>query len=486
MRMTTSSLPRSTPEAQGVDSRAVHALVSALHEQDLGLHSIMVLRHGSVIAEGWWGPYSAAQRQMMFSVSKSFMATAVGIAEDEGLLSVDDDILSFFPSYATPAIRANVAGLKVRHLLAMATGHTVATMSVMNALPTEDWVRLFLEMPIVYPPGTHFLYNSGASYMLSAIVTARAGQSLLEYLTPRLFEPLGIETPPWQSAPSGITLGWVGLRVRTEDVAKLGQLYLQRGVWQGRRLLSEDWVDRASSAQVANDTNSPVDWSQGYGYQFWRSRHNSYRADGAFGQFSLVLPDLDLVVAITEGAREPQRTLDAVWDLLLPGVHDEALPENPAEVDALRGRLATLEVPAPSFSAVDPQLAHAVAGRRIELSFNTLGIEAVSLDFGEQSVRLTATSRAGWSETVPAGRTEWLTGNTRFWDEDELPEVATASRAGWVDECTFEFHEQCLDTPFRRIWRFAFNPRGNDVSVAIGLEPEYWGAYNEVLTGTWS
>jgi len=482
--MTNISLPRSTPEEQGVDSESIRALVDRLVERDQGLHSLMVLRHGHVIAEGWWAPYTADQRQMMFSVSKSFTATAVGIAADEGLLSVDDDVLSFFPSYATDAIRANVAGLKVRHLLAMATGHTMPTMQVMSALPTEDWVRLFLEIPLVYPPGTHFLYNSGASYVLAAIVTARSGQSLLDYLTPRLFEPLGIETPPWQVAPSGIALGSVGLNLRTEDLAKLGQLYLQRGAWNGQRLLSERWVEQASSIQVANDGNPNIDSSQGYGFQFWRSRHNSYRADGAFGQFSLILPELDLVVAMTEGSTNTQGTLDAVWDLLLPGVHDGALPENAAAAGSLAGTLARLDVPVPHFAAADPALASAVAGRRIRLPFNTLGIGSVCLEFETGSIRLTATSRDGWRETVPAGRSEWMPGRTRFWDQDEFTDVATASKAGWTDATTLEFHEQCLDTPFRRVWRFAFDPQGNQVSVAIGLEPEYWAAYNEVLTGT--
>lgn len=483
--MTKSSLPRSTPEEQGIDSAAIRALVERLDEPDQGLHSLMVVRHGQVVAEGWWAPYSPDQRQMMFSVSKSFTATAVGMAEDEGLLCVDDDVLSFFPSYATDAIRANVAGLKVRHLLAMATGHTVPTMQVMTALPTEDWVGLFLEIPLVYPPGTHFLYNSGASHVLAAIVTARTGESLLDYLAPRLFEPLGIEAPPWQSAPSGINMGSVGLSLRTEDLAKLGQLYLQRGIWNGQRLLSEDWVDRASAVHVANRGNPNVDSNQGYGYQLWRSRHNSYRADGAFGQFSLILPELDLVVAMTAGSTNTQGTLDVVWDVLLPGVHEGALPENPAAVHALRQSIAALDVPAPQFAAADPALAATVAGRPIELSFNTLGIEAVSLEFEAESIRLTATSHAGWSETVAAGRSEWMPGSTRFWDQEELTQVATASKAGWSDATTFEFHEQCLDTPFRRVWRFAFDADSNRASVAIGLEPEYWGAYNEVIDATW-
>ncbi|MDQ1583590.1 MAG: hypothetical protein QOF36_1644 [Microbacteriaceae bacterium] len=479
--MTNAALPRTTPESQGVDSKAIEAFVLHAVEHDLQLHSLMVLRHGNVVAEGWWAPYSAPQRHMMFSVSKSFTAAAVGIAEAEGRLSVDDEVLSFFPSYATDAVRTNVAGLKVKHLLAMATGHAVDTMGVMTALPDSDWVKSFLEVPLVYPPGTHFLYNSGASFMLAAIVTARTGQSVTEYLRPRLFEPLGIETPPWQHTPRGIDLGSSGLRVRTEDLAKLGQLYLQRGTWNGQQLLTEEWVDRASSVHADNSiAETNPDSTQGYGYQFWRSRHNSYRADGAFGQFSLILPDLDLVVAITEGTTNAQATLNAVWDLILPGVHADALPEDAAANARLADALASLDIPSPAFLATDPERASVIAGREIELPFNTLGLASASLRFDGSAVHLTVTSREGWSETVPAGRTEWLASETRAWNQVELERAATASKAGWIDESTLVIRQQCVDTPFARVWTFVFGD-GDEVSVSIGLEPEYWMAYNEVL-----
>jgi CubicO group peptidase (beta-lactamase class C family) len=480
--MTNAALPRTTPESQGVDSEAIEAFVLHAVEHDLQLHSLMVLRHGNVVAEGWWAPYSAPQRHMMFSVSKSFTAAAIGIAEAEGRLSVDDEVLSFFPSYATDAVRANVAGLQVKHLLAMATGHAVDTMGLMTALPDSDWVKVFLEVPLVYPPGTHFLYNSGASFMLAAIITARTGQSVLEYLEPRLFQPLGIETPPWQNTPRGINLGSSGLRVRTEDLAKLGQLYLQRGTWDGQQLLTEEWVDRASSVHADNSVaETNPDSTLGYGYQFWRSRHNSYRADGAFGQFSLILPDLDLVVAITEGTTNAQTTLNAVWDLILPGVHAETLPENTAANARLSDALATLEVPVPVFLAADPERASVVADREIELPFNTLGLTSASVRFDDAAVHLTVTSSEGWSETLPAGRTQWLAGETRAWNKVELERAVTASKAGWIDASTLVIRQQCVDTPFARVWTFAF-AEGDAVSVSIAFEPAYWMAYNEDLT----
>src|SRR6201996_666641 len=422
-------LPRSTPEAQGIDSGAISALVDALEQRGLGPHSLMILRHGTVVAEGWWAPYEAARPHIMFSVSKSFTATAVGIAQDEGRLSVDEPILSFFPSYATDQVRANVAGLKLRHVLAMATGHAVDTMTIMRALPDEDWVKLFLEVPVEYPPGTHFLYNSGASFVLAAAVTARTGQPVVDYLGPRLFEPLGIQPPAWETNRRGINLGASGLRLRTEDMARLGQLYLQRGRWEGRQLLSEAWVEEATRSHVANFSDAP-DWKAGYGFQFWRSQHDSYRADGAYGQFVLVLPHQDLVVAITSGTQRHQDRPPAVWEHLLPGVHHTALPADPAASAALAERLAGLAVPVPAFRSPDPPAAAEGAGRQVTLPFNRLGVRSLALDFDDKAITLRTVGPDGDEEAVVAGRTGWVAGSTRRWPHEEMNEAAVAARGG--------------------------------------------------------
>lgn len=479
-RLESQSLPRSTPEDQGIASASIGALVDALQQRGLGPHSLMIARHGVVVAEGWWAPYEAAQPHIMFSVSKSFTATAVGIAQDEGRLSVDEPILSFFPSYATGTVRANVAGLKLRHLLAMATGHAVDTMTIMRALPGEDWVRLFLEVPIEYPPGTHFLYNSGASFVLAAAVTARTGQSVADYLTPRLFEPLGIASPAWEVNPRGINLGASGMRLRTEELAKFGQLYLQRGRWEGRQLLSEAWIDEATRSQVANSSDAP-DWRQGYGFQMWRSQHDSYRADGAYGQFALVLPRQDMVVAITSGSEHNQEVPAAVWEHLLPGVHDTALPADPAAV-ALTERLAALAMPVPAFRSSDPAVAAEVAGRRVTLPFNRLGIQSLALDFDDKAVTLRTVGSDGTQEAVAAGRTGWVAGSTSRWPYEEMDQAAVAARGGWLDERTLELDWQCVNTPFRRTWRLRFDRPGH-VEVTVGLDLGFWEPDTVVLDG---
>ena len=308
--MNPDQLPRSTPAAQGVAAAGILAFVDAVEAASLGLHSLMLLRHGQVVAEGWWAPYSAAAPHMLFSLSKSFTSTAVGLAVAEGRLSVEDPVVDFFPAQAPRQVSANLAAMRVRHLLTMSTGHAADTTEAMTAAKDGNWVRAFLAQPVDHAPGAPFVYNSGATYMLAAIVQQLTGSTLLDYLTPRLLAPLGIEGATWESCPRGINTGGWGLSIKTEDIARFGQLYLQRGVWQGQQLIPATWVDAATARQVANGSNPDSDWEQGYGYQFWRCRHGAYRGDGAFGQYCLVLPDQDAVLAITAGVEDMQAVLN--------------------------------------------------------------------------------------------------------------------------------------------------------------------------------
>ncbi|MCL6458167.1 MAG: beta-lactamase family protein, partial [Gorillibacterium sp.] len=198
--------PRSTPELQGMASGAISNFLTAIQQQGIELHSVMVVRHGHVLAEGWWAPYQAGRPHLLFSLSKSFTSTAIGLAIAEGLLSLDDTVLSFFPEEAPAEIPANLATMQIRHLLMMGTGQAKDTMDALKQHPDVSWVKSFLQCPVEYEPGTHFTYNSGATYMLSAILSKVTGASLLEYLEPRLFKPLGILNPTWESCPRGINV----------------------------------------------------------------------------------------------------------------------------------------------------------------------------------------------------------------------------------------------------------------------------------------
>jgi CubicO group peptidase (beta-lactamase class C family) len=335
-------LPRSTPEAQGISSQAILDYVQASDKNVNTLHSFMILRHGQVIAEGWWKPESADKAHILNSVSKSFNATAVGLAIHEGKLRLNDRVLKFFPADVPADPSENLNIMTVRDLLTMSGGHDTEPKAVGGA-PS---VKQFLAHPVVYKPGTHFQYNTMGAYTLSAIVTKVTGQTTLEYLKPRLFEPLGIENPRWDSSPEGNSLGGYGLWLRTEDIAKFGQLYLQKGKWNGKQLIPRKWIAEATSKQIDNAQESHAkigpDWVEGYGFQFWRCRHNAYRGDGAGGQFVLVMPDQDVVIAITADSDNMEAELDAVWDHLLPAFHAATLPEDAAGQEKLKQAIANL------------------------------------------------------------------------------------------------------------------------------------------------
>ncbi len=342
------ALPRSTPEAQGISSEHVAAFVSAVDKINT-LHSFMIVRHGQVIAEGWWSPEAADKPHVLWSLSKSFNSTAVGLAIAEGKLSLDDPVLKFFPADAPSDPSDNLKAMKVRDLLTMTCGHDTEPKITDNA-PT---VKQFLAHPVPHPPGTHFKYNTYGSYLLSAIVTKVTGQTSLDFLKPRLFEPLGIENPQWEASPEGPSLGGYGLSLCTEDIAKFGQLYLQKGKWHGQQLLPAKWVEQATGKQVPNDqeghSNIGVDWQQGYGFQFWRCTHGAFRGDGRAGQLCVVLPEKDAVVAITADTNSFQAEMNAIWDHLLPAFGPTALPADAAGQEKLRQAVARLVAhPAPA------------------------------------------------------------------------------------------------------------------------------------------
>lgn len=335
-------LPRSSPEAQGVSSAAIRAYVEEADKKQDTMHSFMLVRHGQVIAEGWWKPEAADKPHILHSLSKSFTSTAVGLAVSEGKLSVDDLVLKFFPDEAPAEPSANLKMMRVRDLLTMTCGHDV------EAKLTDEtpWVKTFLAHPVPFKPGTLFKYNSAGTHLLSAIVRKVTGETVLDYLRPRLFEPLGIEKPEWAASPQGNSAGGWGLAIRTEDIAKFGQLYLQKGKWDGKQLIPTAWVEQATTKQVSNGSDPEKDWDQGYCFQFWRCRHNCFRGDGAHGQICLVMPEQDAVLAITANTSDMQKELNIVWDKLLPAFQPAPLPANPAEEAKLKQAVANLTVPA--------------------------------------------------------------------------------------------------------------------------------------------
>ena len=332
-----------SPESQGVASAAVEQWVSAC-ERDLdAVHGFVIRRHGKVIAEGTWAPFDTLnETHMLYSHSKSFTSTAIGFLVDDKQLDIDERVVDIFSECVPENPSENLRQLRVRDLLTMNVGadYTDAERKDING----NWVKAFLGNTIDRQPGTGFKYDSGATFMLSAIVRKKTGKDLMQLLDERLFRPLGFGKVWSGTAPDGTACGGWGMNMTTRDLAKFGELYLREGMWEGRRIISRDWVRLASALQTRTDRPGTGDWSQGYGFQFWRCRHGAYRADGASGQLTVVFPEQDAVVSVHAGLGDMQKELDVMWDNLLPAFGAHPLPEDPAAVAKLRARCASLRL----------------------------------------------------------------------------------------------------------------------------------------------
>jgi CubicO group peptidase (beta-lactamase class C family) len=480
--MTTRRLPRATPESQGVDPAALRRLAETF-DGIRDVHSLMVLRHGRVVAEGWWHPYRPDERHVMFSVSKTFTATAVGLAVAEGLLTVDDRVIDLLPDDAPRHPSANLEKMRVRHLLTMTSGHGTDTMNrTLRNLhrPGARWARDILGAAVIHEPGTHFVYNTGATYLLSAILHRLTGERLLDYLTPRLLKPLGITGATWEQDPQGIDVGGYGLAITTEDLAAFAQLLLRRGRWDDVQLVPAEWVDAMSAAQVENGPHEWVDWARGYGYQVWCCRGEAYRADGAFGQFAVVWPEHDAVVVLTSGTTQTNVELEAVFDHLgdaFGEVPDGGAPDG-GEPLVLEG--LTVHVPdgAPT-APIEPF----VVGSRFLLEVehdDTSGHPGADLfpmhslavrrrpggGVGDDAIDLVWTREHGGPEQVArCGVGHWVNGTADV--DGEV--VAVAGAAAWTDRSTLTLRLLRLGTPFALevTLRFGGDGEGRYVEVAV-------------------
>jgi CubicO group peptidase (beta-lactamase class C family) len=464
------SLPRSTPEEQGVSSQALLKFVQAAEEKIDAPHSFMLVRHGHVVAEGWWAPYAADVPHELFSLSKSFTSTAVGLAVSDGKLSLDDPVLKFFPDTAPADPSKNLRSMRVRDLLRMCTGQRDEDLKSFPFHSQLDLARVFLELPVPDKPGTHFVYNTAATYMLSAIVQKVTGQTVLDFLRPRLFEPLGISRPTWKASAQGVSFGGFGLSIRTEDIARFGQLFLQRGQWRGRQLVPAGWVDAATSLQTSNGSDPASDWDQGYGYQFWRCRHGFYRGDGAFGQFCVVMPEFDAVIAITSATKSLQAVLDVVWDRIVPSFEDAALPADPASDRRLSERLAGLSLPTQAGQPASPTAAR-IAGRRFVFPANSEGIESIRFEPAAEGADVAVTVRAagGKDQRIVCGRGSWVKGSMTMGGDDAVP---IAVSGAWTSDDTYTAILCRYETPFSETYdvRFAGDEAILEMEANVGME----------------
>ncbi|MFD8228106.1 serine hydrolase domain-containing protein [Streptomyces massasporeus] len=447
--MSASPLPTSAPAAQGVDASGVHAFLDALEaDPEIEPHSLMIMRHGHLVASGWWAPYTPERIHLLYSLSKSFTATAAALAEAEGLLDFDAPVVSYFPEFEAGITDPRSRAMLVRHVASMASGHRRDTVDEAFGRDPAEPVRGFLRLPPDEDPGTVFAYNQPATYTLAAIVQRVTGQSLSDYLRPRLLDPLGIGEVAWRRDRAGRELGFSGLHATTDAVARLGRLYLGDGLWEGRRLLPRGWVARASQPHIptagAMGDVDRQDWDRGYGYQFWTSRHG-YRGDGAFGQFCLVLPEHDVVIAATSATERMQEYLNLVWGHLLPAFGPEPLTGREAADAELRERLAGLAlVPAPGRPA-PPERDRDWTAAAFTASAQAGPVRSAGLTRDADGWTLTLTGE-GDRPDHPDRLALRLAGEG--WTVAEEP-VPTAVSGGWTEAGTLAVEVVFLETPHR-------------------------------------
>jgi CubicO group peptidase (beta-lactamase class C family) len=467
------SFPRTAPEAQGLSSADILTFVDDADQKLDALHSLMIVRHGKVVAEGWWGPYAANEPHMLFSLSKSFTSTGIGLAIAEGKLTVDDPIVKFFPDEAPAEPSANLKAMRVRDLLTMSTGHHDEDVRDFPFQSDDSVVKAFLARPVSHKPGTFFFYNTPASYMLSAIVQKVSGQPLVDYLKPRLFEPLGIDSPVWDASKQGVSLGGFGLNVRTEDIARFGQLYLQKGEWQGKQLIPASWVETATARQMSNGSSPTSDWEQGYGYQFWRSRHG-FRGDGAHGQFCLILPQYDAVIAITSGTRDMASVMNLVWQRLVPAFKTSALPADAAANAKLTARLKGLTLKTQSGTASLSPAVKALVGKTYTFSTNAQSVESIALSSADASGAVSMTVRiAGTDQQIAAGPGAWRKGTLTIRGVSD----PIAASGAWTAADTYTLKVARYRTPFMATYRMKFG----DDQLAVEIEQNVGAADARIL-----
>lgn len=474
-------MERSTPESQGISSSALLAFLEEAEQELDALHSVMVARNGRVVLEGWWNPYAPTLNHWLFSLSKGFTATGVGIAIAEGRLSLDDAVISFFPEEAPKTPSANLKAMTVRELLKMTHGHRGSSDDVMRA-ESRDWTRTWLAKDVEHEPGTHWAYGNSASYVLSAIVQKATGETFLDYMKPRFFDPLGIANPVWDQSPEGVCLGGSGLRVTTEDILRFGQVYLQRGVWEGSQILPESWVAEATSLQAATP---PQDSIRGWGYNFIvHPDHEAFGSGGRFGQNCYIMPKTNSVIVITAGVRpgsQMQEINDLVWKHLPRAMGESPLPLDRATSADLAKKLGSLSLQVPDGGS-EPSSGASVTGRSYLFPANDRGLRSLELETAPDGTKLTLTNGDG-SHQIICGYEEWTAGWTSF----EAPalvglglahdgsEVPCAACGAWTDD-TYSAKLCYTETPFIESLTLEFEGNRVTFNQIANVSLEHWSA----------
>ena len=375
-----------------LSKRKLLDFLNLLISENTDPHAIMMHKDGELMLKIGIPPYSTGDKRQLFSLSKSFTSTAIGIAYDKGLLKLNEKMIDIFPDKLPEVISENLAKMTVHDVMTMASGHDSCTLPYISK--SEDGIKTFFEREVKHLPGSAFRYNSGATYMLSAIITRRTGMSMLEFLYENFFRALDIVPQMWQtSGGCPINEGGIGLFVSCEDVEKWGLVYLNNGIYNGKRILSEEWVRLAASNWVSTASNGSPNWASGYGYQIWQNAKGGFRADGAFGQFCAVLPKDKIVFSMLAESTNTNKYFE---DMIYFASDFEAEGEDDIEIE---GKIKKLY--APLSSSVQEHKGY------YKLDDNSIGFTHLDLNYKDKNLVLSFVEKEK-IQTLTAGNGEWI------------------------------------------------------------------------------
>ena len=472
---------KARPEEVGVSSKLILEYIENLEKSQTEMHGLMIMRHNKLITEGWWTPFGPNIRHGLQSHTKTYAATAVGIAYTEGILKLDERLIDIFPDESPEDPSENLKLLTIRDVLCMGCG--------MDTMPfnSENWIRDFMHTPVNHKPGTTYMYNSTGSTMLGAIVRKKTGLGLFDYLKPRLFDKIGInyDNLRCMCMADGMEVGGGGMFATTEDNFRLMKLYADGGVWEGERILAEDYVKLATTNQNDSATesiNNPEasDNFLGYGFQIWMCKpHRAYRADGAMGQFTIILPDQDMEIAITEtavGAHWAQSTLNITWDFVEKITDAASLPQDDEGYDALCRKLQRLNIGNPECQPFSP-LVKEIDGKKFAVKTGIFtpfagnfmigskpdGIKTFALNFDDYGFV--------WDFETESGRQEKIrvsTNGTRFSNllgtHDDFTQLYLAD-AFWKQDDELIIHGRWVETCIEDVYTLKFTGDSIDIKA---------------------
>ncbi len=444
--------PTATPEEEGLDSKALADLLESIRAQGDPVDSVLIVRDGRLVLDACVYPFRDGLRHAIHSGTKSVISMLLGIANGDGTLpDIERPVLDFFPGRSVAHLDDRKRAMRLKHLLTMSSGldweedipYWRPQNSATRIAKSPDPVQSFLDTPMSVDPGTRFNYNSGGSHLLSAILQKATGESALEFARSRLFGPVGISEVTWEADARGVSLGGNGLWIQPRDLARLGELYRNNGVWKGRRIVPEAWVRDSVKPWMTSG-------SFGYGYQWWLPPSGGYAARGFGGQLLWVLPDLRMVVVMTGGSQDGWLPGTLTELFILPAVKAAGpLQANPGAAASLAAAAQAVAQPQPRPAAPLPAIAREITGRAYTLDDNGLGLKSFSLSFetGEATIELHFQDK---SVKLPVG----LDNVFRFTDLAGIGTVA--ERGAWTDDHTFQLDERFLGESYRSEIRLDF------------------------------